>query len=141
MRRFLTLILIAVMTVTVVSCGEEKINDASGGISEFDFNDGYANSNVIADPNDPFTGKWADIYGDNVMVTLYTFYGDGTGIVEITDIVYRFDYLYDDETLIIRDYPDTLDEYVEKIYKYEIKDKQLILTNDSGTVTWHYYEN
>ena len=142
MKRFLALFLIAVMVITVVSCGDDTKGDETSVVSEFDFNEGYVNSDVSVNPDDPFTGKWANIYEDDVMIELYTFYGNGTGIVEITDIVYRFDYLYDDETLTIRDYPDTLDEYVEKIYTYKIEDKQLFLksTTTDHEFVWHLYE-
>lgn len=139
MKRFLVFLLIVVMSTSFVSCGENNEDEVT---SEFYISAGFENSSVIVNPDDPFTGKWADIYGDNIMVTLYTFYGDGTGIVEITDIVYRFDYLYDEDTLTIRDYPDTLDEYVEKVYTYKLEDKQLHLTSKATgeKSTWHYYE-
>lgn len=148
MKKFLMLFFAVIFVFTFVACGEEptKEKKENSNIEEnesFNIDDlesvpqgVFDDSVIIVDPDDPFTGRWVEIYGDNIMQTVYTFYGDGTGIVEITDIVYYFKYYYDGTTLTLHEFPDTLDEYVERKYEYSMEGNELKLTNEYGPVTW-----
>lgn len=131
MKKLIAFILACLFLFGFISCDKENAEQA---VSEYD-SEAYPfgpppafNPPVVVDPEDPFTGTWADIYGDNIMQTLYAFTGDGRGFVDITDIRYYFEYTYDDTTLILHEYPDTMDEYRERIFEYKIEGNNLILT-------------
>ncbi len=127
MKRVFLILLAIFLLLGASACNNGDSNGNSDG----------EKSVIVVDPNDPFTGVWTDVYGDNVMHTLYTFHGDGTGLVSITDIVYYFEYTYDETNLTLYDYPDSLDEPVIREYKYSIEGGELSLSNDSVSMVWY----
>ncbi|MBQ4648126.1 MAG: hypothetical protein IJN86_08520 [Clostridia bacterium] len=141
MKKYFAFALALIMMLSVAACGGDEgegeesspyvVMTPFGPSPQFD-------TPIVVDPDDPFTGTWED-EEEGIMSVFYTFTGDGRGVVDITDIRYYFEYSFEGSTLTLRTYPDTMDEYQERVFEYKVEGNMLHLTDTTGTDIWRKY--